>query len=156
MAPLYVDGRLALPLRVGQYTMEIESTPEYRTVTSQPFEIERHADDSKRVELPRFANLAEEGWWAGDLDVARPLADLPLAMRAEGLNVVAVIVSPARAASGARRTSARKAADADAAAQWTTSTFPCQRHVGPARGRRPSSPSRRSICARRRRTRRRR
>ena len=45
--------------------------------------------------MPRFANLAEEGWWAGDLDVARPLADLPLAMRAEGLNVVTDIVPPA-------------------------------------------------------------
>ncbi len=107
----YVDGRLTLPLRVGQYTMEIEASPEYRTVTSQPFEIERHADDTKRVEMPRFANLAEEGWWSGDLDVARPPAELPLAMRAEGLNVVTNAVPPARAASAARRVPARKSAD---------------------------------------------
>jgi hypothetical protein len=58
----YVPGRLSLPLRIGQYTMEIEATPEYRSVASQPFEIERHADDSKEVEIPRFANLADEGW----------------------------------------------------------------------------------------------
>lgn len=86
----YADGRVTLPLPVGQYTMEIEATPEYRTINSQPFEIQRHADDSKRVEIPRFADLAAEGWWAGDLDVSRPPAELPLAMRAEGLNFVAV------------------------------------------------------------------
>jgi hypothetical protein len=85
----YVDGRLSLPLRIGQYTMEIEATPEYRTIKSQPFEIQRHSDDTKKVEMPRFANLNQEGWWAGDLDVARPIADLPLAMRAEGLSIVA-------------------------------------------------------------------
>jgi hypothetical protein len=84
----YVDGKLVLPLRMGQYTMVIESGSEYRTLTSQPFTIERHADDTKQVSMPRFANLNDEGWWAGDLDVTRPLADLPLAMRAEGINVV--------------------------------------------------------------------
>jgi hypothetical protein len=97
--------------------MEIEATPEYRTASSQPFEIQRHADDSKKVELPRFANLAEEGWWGGDLDVARPLADLPLAMRAEGLNLVAVHVDSARAVStrvSSPKSAARRSADRDA------------------------------------------
>jgi hypothetical protein len=99
----YIDGKLVLPLRVGQYTMEIEAGSEYRTVTSQPFEIERHADDTKRVEMPRFANLNEEGWWAGDLDVTRPLADLPLAMKAEGINLVPAAAPPAGADAATRR-----------------------------------------------------
>ncbi|MEX0642925.1 MAG: hypothetical protein WD468_09510 [Pirellulales bacterium] len=119
----YVDGRLTLPLRVGQYTMEIEATPEYRTITSQPFDIERHADDSKKVELPRFCNLADEGWWAGDLDVARPPADLPLAMRAEGVNLVVDVAPPARAVSAAREQAARKPNDATAAALQPNAHF---------------------------------
>jgi hypothetical protein len=110
----YVNGRLALPLRIGQYTMEIEATPEYRTVTSQPFEIERPADDLKRVEMPRFANLAEEGWWGGVFDVARPQRDLPLALRAEGLHVV--LNAPAAvSASRARRAAINKPDASDGA-----------------------------------------
>jgi hypothetical protein len=83
----YVDGRLTLPLRIGQYEFDLDAGPEYRTQTGH-FEIQRHADDTKTVEMHRVVNMAKEGWWAGDLDVTRPLADLPLAMRAEGLSVV--------------------------------------------------------------------
>ena len=75
---------LTLPLRVGQYTFELDAGPEYRTQSGH-FEIERHADDSKRIEMKRFANLRDEGWYGGDLDVSRRAADLPLIMRAEGL-----------------------------------------------------------------------
>jgi hypothetical protein len=83
----YVDYQIALPLRVGQYEFELDAGPEYRTQTGH-FEIERHADDAKTIEVRRFADLAKEGWWAGDLDVARQSADLPLAMRVESLSVV--------------------------------------------------------------------
>ena len=82
----YIDGTMTLPLRVGQYTFELEAGPEYRTQTGH-FEIERHADDTKRIEMQRFADLAKEGWYGGDLDVERATADLPLAMRAEALRV---------------------------------------------------------------------
>jgi hypothetical protein len=85
----YIDGRATLPLRVGQYTFQLDSGPEYRTQSGH-FEIQRHADDSKRIEMKRFANLREEGWYGGDLDVIRRQADLPLIMRAEGLNIVPV------------------------------------------------------------------
>ncbi len=83
----YIDGRLTLPLRRGQYTFEIESGPEYLNQTGH-FEIDRHADDAKRIEMKRFVDLAKEGWWAGDLDVDRPPRDLPLIRRAEGLQNV--------------------------------------------------------------------
>jgi hypothetical protein len=82
----YIDGQLTLPLRSGQYTFELDAGPEYRTQSGH-FEIQRHADDSKRIEMKRFADLAKEGWYGGDLDVARRPADMPLIMRAEGLNV---------------------------------------------------------------------
>jgi hypothetical protein len=80
----YIDGRLTLSLRRGQYAFELDAGPEYRTQTGH-FEIDRHADDTKRVEMKRFANLAKEGWWAGDLDVNRRPNDMPLILRAEGL-----------------------------------------------------------------------
>ncbi len=83
----YVDGKLMLPLRIGQYTFDLEAGPEYRTQNGH-FEIERHADDSKRIEMHRFADLAKEGWWAGDLDAERRADDVPLALRAESLAYV--------------------------------------------------------------------
>ena len=83
----YIDGNAKLPLKVGQYTFELEATPEYLNETGQ-FEIERHADDSKRIEMKRFVDLAKEGWYGGDLDMNRNAKDLPLIVRAEGLQVV--------------------------------------------------------------------
>jgi hypothetical protein len=83
----YVDGQLTLPLRRGQYTFEIEATPEYPTQSGH-FEIERRADDTKTVEMTRFADMAKEGWYGGDIDFDRPPRDLPLILRAEGLEDV--------------------------------------------------------------------
>jgi hypothetical protein len=83
----YIDGQLTLPLRIGQYTFELDAGPEYRTQSGH-FEIQRLADDSKRIEMKRFADLAKEGWYGGDLDVSRPQSDLPLIMRGEKLSVV--------------------------------------------------------------------
>jgi hypothetical protein len=91
----YIDGRAVLPLRVGQYTFELDAGPEYRTQSGH-FEIERHADDAKRIEMKRFADLREEGWFGGDLDVNRRLADLPIIMRGEGLSIAPVRATPSR------------------------------------------------------------
>lgn len=82
----YIDGTVTLPLRVGQYTFELEAGPEYLTQSGH-FEIERHADDSKRIEMKRVTDLAKEGWWAGDLEVRRKDTDMPLIKRAEGLQI---------------------------------------------------------------------
>jgi hypothetical protein len=81
----YIDGKATLPLRVGAYTFELEAGPEYLTQNGQ-FEIERHADDSKRIEMKRVTDLAKEGWYGGDLDVHRKKTDLPLILRAEALH----------------------------------------------------------------------
>ncbi len=83
----YIDGKATLGLRVGQYTFDLEAGPEYRTQQGH-FEIERHAQDAKRIEMHPFADLAKEGWYGGDLDVARRAADLPLAIRSEALAYV--------------------------------------------------------------------
>lgn len=95
---LYVDGRITLPLRVGQYTFELDVGPDYLPLSGH-FEIERHADDTKQLEVKRFVDLEKEKWYAGDLDVARRAADLPLIMRAEGLRI-----APTRGADALSRT----------------------------------------------------
>jgi hypothetical protein len=84
----YIDHQTTLGLRVGQYEFELESGPEYRTQSGH-FEIVRHAEDTKRIEMSPFANLAKEGWYGGDLDVERLAAGLPLAQKAESLALVA-------------------------------------------------------------------
>ncbi len=83
----YIDGVVKLPMKVGSYTFELEATPEYLNQTGG-FDIQRHADDTKRIEMRRFADLEKEGWYGGDLDVSRNATDLPLILRAEGLRVV--------------------------------------------------------------------
>jgi hypothetical protein len=89
------DGTLALKLPKGQYEFVIERGLEYRTQTGH-FTLENFSKDTKVIELERFADLAAEGWWSGDLDTARPAVDLELLMRAEDLHVVELITWPGR------------------------------------------------------------
>jgi hypothetical protein len=78
---LYVDGAATWQLPVGQYRFTIDAGPEYRTQQGS-LEIEPFASDEKVVELTRFANLAEEGWYAADTDVQLPAKVLDVARRA--------------------------------------------------------------------------
>jgi hypothetical protein len=87
----YIHGQRTLPLPIGQYTFEIEAGPEYRTLSGH-FEIERHADDSKRFEMERVADMPKEGWWAGDVDAEGLLSEeTPLVLIAEGLHVLPLV-----------------------------------------------------------------
>jgi hypothetical protein len=75
---------------VGDYTFVLERGPEYLDQSGH-FTIENFADDSKRIEMRRFIDMAAEGWWSGDLDVRRPVCDIELLMGAEDLHVAEVI-----------------------------------------------------------------
>ena len=90
LAPLgdhaYIDGTATLGLRLGTYRFNLDAGPEYRTRHGH-FEIVRHADDAKRIEFERFANLAKEGWLGADLQSARRPEDLPLLKRTSQLSV---------------------------------------------------------------------
>lgn len=85
LAPLgdhaYLDGPTLLGLRRGQYVFDLDPGPEYRTQSGH-FEIDRDASDSERIEVQRFANLAEEGWTAADFATSRPTKDYDLLRRA--------------------------------------------------------------------------
>jgi hypothetical protein len=86
---VYVDGQVTLGLPRGQYTFDVDAGPEYRPQNGH-FEIVRHADDAKTVQMARAVDLRKEGWWGGDLDVHQPPKQLPLVLRAEGLDLAPV------------------------------------------------------------------
>ena len=60
----YIDGKLTLRAAGRAVHVRSRSGPEYRTQNGH-FEIERHADDTERIEMHRFADLAKEGWCGG-------------------------------------------------------------------------------------------
>lgn len=81
---VYLDGPALLGLKRGAYRFTLDAGPEFRT-RSGHFEIVRHAEDTKLVEMARAANVAEEGWAAADLASCRRDDDYPLLKRAEHL-----------------------------------------------------------------------
>jgi hypothetical protein len=85
-----IPGRALLRLPLGNYTFELERGPEYPVVSGR-FTLNRYADDSKEIELPRHVDMSSRGWWSGDLDVRRPLRDIELVMAAEDLHVVPLV-----------------------------------------------------------------
>ena len=86
------DGEATLELRRGAYRFLIEAGPEYQTRPGH-FTMERHAEDSTQIALLRRVNMRDEGWWAGDLDVSRRLQQMPLLMRASGVDLAPVAVA---------------------------------------------------------------
>ncbi|NOY30636.1 MAG: CehA/McbA family metallohydrolase [Planctomycetes bacterium] len=81
------DGEVTLELRKGPYTFLIEAGPEYETRPGS-FSIKRRAEDDTEVVLKRRVDMQAEGWWASDLDVRQNARDLPLLMRAAGVDWV--------------------------------------------------------------------
>lgn len=86
------DGTIDLELPPGTYLFDLERGPEYHLRTGR-FVLNKTGDDGQQVDLPRYVNMAEEGWWAGDLCVARQFREMDLLMRAEDLYVAQLITS---------------------------------------------------------------
>ena len=85
-----VPGKITLKLPVGTYTFRLERGPEYLWREGN-FRIENFADDSKQVDLKRFVDMSEHGWYSGDLQVIRPAEDIELLMEADDLHVAEVV-----------------------------------------------------------------
>ena len=85
-----IPGKILLKLPLGSYTFEIERGPEYPVFTGH-FTLNKYADDSKEIELPRHVDMSSKGWWSGDLDVRRPERDIDLVMASEDLHVVPLV-----------------------------------------------------------------
>ncbi len=85
---LVIDGHVTLELPLGSYQFEIERGPEYVNRTGH-FVLEKFSDDTKTVDLKRIVDLSQEGWWSGDLHLARPVDQVERLMLAEDLHVAA-------------------------------------------------------------------
>ncbi len=84
------DGEVTLQLPTGHYRFLLERGLEYPHVNGN-FEIKTFADDQEEVSLSRAIDMKAEGWWSGDLDVRRPLHEVPLLMQAEDLHLAQVV-----------------------------------------------------------------
>lgn len=79
-----VPGAVDLDLPPGRYAYEVERGPEWTSAAGE-------TEGPLKAELKRIANLAEEGWWSGDLHIHRAVKDIELLMKAEDLRVGPVI-----------------------------------------------------------------
>lgn len=70
----------------GKYTLTVERGKEYLTATKE-VEVGTQPLDVK-IELKRWINMAERGWYSGDTHVHRPISELSNVALAEDLNVV--------------------------------------------------------------------
>jgi hypothetical protein len=83
-------GTAQLQLSPGDFTYEVERGPEYRS-SSGKFKVADNGPLKVSMQLERIADLAQEGWWSGELHVHRPVADMEYLMRAEDLHIAPVI-----------------------------------------------------------------
>jgi hypothetical protein len=77
-----VEASATAELPPGRYTVRAEKGAEYRSVEKR-VELPAQVD----LDIPRFYNMNQRGWYSGDLHIHRSAADMPLLIRAEDLNV---------------------------------------------------------------------
>jgi len=84
-------GKATFNLAPGHYTVTVERGPEWSS-EFRTLDIARgNTPTNLTVELRRLANLAEEGWWSGEMHIHRPIEQVELLMRAEDLHFGQVI-----------------------------------------------------------------
>ena len=77
-------GTAVLGLPAGQYTVIVEKGLEFERLETS---VNLNADRTLRLAPKRWANMAAQGWWSGDLHVHRPPADAKTLLAAEDLNL---------------------------------------------------------------------
>ncbi len=85
-----IPAGVMLPLPAGEYAYKVERGPEYSAAQGR-FTSPANGTETVVVTLSRLANLAAEGWYAGDTHVHRPLEDIELLMRGEDLHLAEVV-----------------------------------------------------------------
>ncbi|MGN6546536.1 MAG: hypothetical protein ACTHK7_15885 [Aureliella sp.] len=88
-----VDGSFFFKGRQGNYEFRITHGPQYAG-SNGGFTLDRDGDGTDTVRLPRHANLAEEGWLAGDLLSAIAADAAARWLPAEDLQMAAVLQRP--------------------------------------------------------------
>ena len=99
--------KIVLKLPPGTYSFEMERGPEYH-VRSGHFVIESGATDNTTVRMQRFVHMKKQGWWSGDLHVARRPRDIKLLMLAEDLHVAPVVTWGSDVATGSTTDALRR------------------------------------------------
>ncbi len=81
-----IDQSAAVVLPAGKYTIRAEKGLEYRpaektvtVVAGEPLRVD--------LEIPRYYNMNQQGWYSGDLHIHRDADEMPLLVRAEDLNI---------------------------------------------------------------------
>ena len=70
----------------GKYTLTVERGKEYLIATKEVEVVTQPLD--VKIELRRWINMAERGWYSGDTHVHRPISELSNVALAEDLNMV--------------------------------------------------------------------
>ena len=78
---------IAENLPAGSYLLTIERGKEYFTETRRIVLAEGESRLIETIELRRWINMEERGWFSGETHLHRPLSELPVVMQAEDLNV---------------------------------------------------------------------
>jgi TolB protein len=85
-----IDGSAAITLPPGKYHVRAEKGMEYRKA-EQDIEIKSGETAKVSLDVLRFSNMNQRGWYSGDLHNHRSPDEMPLLARAEDLNVSPVI-----------------------------------------------------------------
>ena len=85
-----VDGDADIGLASGTYKIRAEKGAEYRSA-EKTVEIGSGARTRVSLDIPRFYNMNDRGWYSGDLHIHRSPVELPLLARAEDLNIAPTI-----------------------------------------------------------------
>jgi hypothetical protein len=85
-----IDARATVMLAPGRYHVRAEKGMEYGTA-EQDIEVRPGETSNASLDIARFFNLNQRGWYSGDLHNHRSPDDMPLIARAEDLNVSPVI-----------------------------------------------------------------
>ena len=83
-------GPVLLKLPVGRYRYRIERGPEQGRASGE-WHVTPDFDSDVTITLPTIKDLTSQGWYSADLHIHRPIADVPLLLAANDLDVGPVI-----------------------------------------------------------------
>ena len=81
-----VEGEFEISLPPGKVSILVEKGKEYRSISAE-IVMRKDADQHVDCELHRWIDMADQGWYSGDLHTHRPLDHMAHLILAEDLNV---------------------------------------------------------------------
>lgn len=82
----YITGSLKMELRPGQYQFRLDAGPEYPFMEGN-FILNSGDSDSRTIELKRFIDMTQEGWYPGNVAMSGDTSDLETIMMADDLSL---------------------------------------------------------------------